>query len=348
MKDDKAEAVMVSILQGASLSVVDTVLLDAGIVEVEGICRPADYKSDEGSELASTIITPVATPTVSPARSDGTTTSVTREPSPIPQTSRPAAVVATSQTSNPELATRPSATVAASRSPSISISRASDALSVSSSAPDPTTAESVSLRDSIPRQGAFVTVLDRMIKFKDRSDGLPDCGEVLVCNPSESNEWYENLASDAGFNARSLERDRKVGAAGELLVSRRFSCMCPLWTNDLQIFELLNDHYRFTGFSIGAWKSTIRSLVSAHPKYANLTPWNGSETADIVYSDVEGELTEALVELQYLDDSVWTGARPDYYIEVKTTTGKCEEPFYMSDSQYRRVCGLYTTSRNLN
>lgn len=68
-----------------------------------------------------------------------------------------------------------------------------------------------------------------------------------------------------------------------------------------------------------------------------MDPWNGRETADLVYNDTEGDLTALLVENGYLDPSRWHTARPNYFIEVKTTTGPLETPFYMSKYQYRRV-----------
>jgi hypothetical protein len=218
VKDDKAEAVMVNILQNASLSVVDAILLDSGIVEVDGISRPADYESDEESELASTILTPAATPAVSPARSVGITMAVTREPSPIPQTSRPAAVVVTAQTSTPESATRPSADVADSRRPSTATFATSNTLPVPSSTPEAPIAPTFQSRDSFAHPDAYITVLDRMIKFCELCDDFPNHGEAVTFDLSGSGSWYQSLASDAGFNVRSLERDKRVGAAGELLV----------------------------------------------------------------------------------------------------------------------------------
>lgn len=219
VKDDKAETVMVNILQNASLSVVDAILLDSGIVEVDGISRPVDYESDEESELASTILTPAATPAVSPARSVGITTAGAREPSPIPQTSRPAAVAVTAQTSIPEPATRPSAVVANARRESAATFATSNTLPVPSSTPEAPIAPMFQSRDSLAHPTAYITVLDRMIKFGELCDDLPNRGEAVTFDLSRSGSWYESLVSDAGFNVRSLERDKRVGAAGELLVS---------------------------------------------------------------------------------------------------------------------------------
>jgi len=85
--------------------------------------------------------------------------------------------------------------------------------------------------------------------------------------------------------------------------------------------------------------------VRAHPDYADLQHWPGQETADIVYSDLDSQLTALLVDKGYLDADLWHGARLQYYIEVKTTTGPCETPFFMSKYQYQRVSrsGLFVS-----
>lgn len=107
-----------------------------------------------------------------------------------------------------------------------------------------------------------------------------------------------------------------------------------------QVFELLS-HLCITrhlpGFDRRNWKSNIRKYVTAHPEYADMEPWTGQETSDITYSDYEGVLTDALIEKDYLARDVWEGKRPEYFIEVKSTTMSCDTPFYMSKAQYRRV-----------
>jgi len=93
-------------------------------------------------------------------------------------------------------------------------------------------------------------------------------------------------------------------------------------------------------FSEKNWESTIRSYVTVHPEYANMLPWAGRETADITYKDGNGALTRLLAENGYLnrlDPNFVSQARPFYFIEVKSTTGPCETPFFMSNSQYQRV-----------
>ncbi len=72
-----------------------------------------------------------------------------------------------------------------------------------------------------------------------------------------------------------------------------------------------------------------------------MLPWNARETADIVYDDVEGNLTRWLIDGGHLAEHEWQRARPQYFLEVKTTTGPCDWPFYMSKKQYERVSALY-------
>ena len=99
-----------------------------------------------------------------------------------------------------------------------------------------------------------------------------------------------------------------------------------------QVFELLLKH-ALPGFTAANWRSRIRKEVSVHPEYHTLLPWNGVETADIVYHDTNSELTSALAGMGHM-----VAGTPTYYIEVKTTTGDWDNAFFMSKSQYRRVC----------
>lgn len=75
-----------------------------------------------------------------------------------------------------------------------------------------------------------------------------------------------------------------------------------------------------------------------------MQPWSGRETSDITYSDHEGVLTDFFVDKGYLERDLWADERPQYFVEVKTTTMSCETPFFMSNAQYCRVslsmCGL--------
>ncbi|KAK3347242.1 hypothetical protein B0T25DRAFT_521477 [Lasiosphaeria hispida] len=119
-----------------------------------------------------------------------------------------------------------------------------------------------------------------------------------------------------------MERDKQIGAAGELFVPEPLSRLEP----------------SLPGFSIANWQSTIRHYVSCHPEYSGLQrPWVGHETSDIVYDDANGDFTKLLIDKGYLDAGMWTGARPRYYVEVKATTKICSTRFFMSKNQYRRM-----------
>ena len=76
-----------------------------------------------------------------------------------------------------------------------------------------------------------------------------------------------------------------------------------------------------------------------------MEPWKGAETADIVYHDTCGEFTKLLIENEFLDGAVWKHARPKYFLEVKATTKECGTRFFLSKSQYSRVCWFHL---NLN
>ncbi|KAL4881114.1 hypothetical protein BJY04DRAFT_218629 [Aspergillus karnatakaensis] len=130
-----------------------------------------------------------------------------------------------------------------------------------------------------------------------------------------------NVAHEDAFGSRSqrqLEHDIKIGAAGELFV-----------------FEILL-RQELLNFDRTNWRSTIRKHVSSHPDYQDLTPWNGVETADIVYHDSTSSLTSTLINAGHLNGR-WAESTPKYFIEVKTTTGECDSAFFMSRAQYRRM-----------
>jgi len=85
-----------------------------------------------------------------------------------------------------------------------------------------------------------------------------------------------------------------------------------------------------------------------HEDYSDMTSYDGSETADIIYDDVDGVLTSYLASLEYLDEDTWRDKTPKYLLEVKTTTQECDTRFFMSKSQVQRVshcliCSLLTT-----
>jgi len=71
-----------------------------------------------------------------------------------------------------------------------------------------------------------------------------------------------------------------------------------------------------------------------------MRPWRGKESADILYVDNHHSLTKHLVEAGYLSKFWMAATMPIfYYLEVKTTTKGCGEPFFMSQTQRELVSG---------
>ncbi|KAK6958355.1 hypothetical protein Daesc_001154 [Daldinia eschscholtzii] len=128
-----------------------------------------------------------------------------------------------------------------------------------------------------------------------------------------------------GGGMPQIERDKRVGAAGELFVFELLSSMNP----------------SLRGFTRANWTSTIRRYVTVHPDYEDMSAWSGIETSDLEYEDVDGRLTAVLISKGHLR-SEWRGLRPKYYIEVKTTPGARDAPFFMSDAQYHKMKRLCT------
>ncbi|KAL1863985.1 hypothetical protein Daus18300_007950 [Diaporthe australafricana] len=153
---------------------------------------------------------------------------------------------------------------------------------------------------------AYVALLDKVIQAA-RWTTIPAIGANGMAELRGLDGWNGVDLSAAWGDENSLERNRKVGAAGELFFSRE------------------------------NWQSTIRRYVTGHRNYQDMQPWFGRETSDITYSDREGVLTDFFVEKGYLERDLWADERPEYFIEVKTTNMSCETPFFMSNSQYRRM-----------
>ncbi|KAF5538359.1 ATPase-like ATP-binding domain-containing protein [Fusarium mexicanum] len=179
----------------------------------------------------------------------------------------------------------------------------------------------------------YRSILDRVIE-KARNAAFPSRGSfdmthmrnALPGGDTDAYQSFDGLDVMGQFRSTNqLERDKKVGAAGELYVFELLSCLdLPNWNRS-------------------NWQSTIRSYVTIHPDYTDLQAWRGRETADLVYVDAEGHLTNTLIGCGYLGHDEWHGARPKYYIEVKTTTGPCSTAFYMSGKQYQLMQQVHHT-----
>lgn len=184
--------------------------------------------------------------------------------------------------------------------------------------------------------------------FPTRTNAPLDMSALLSALPTEyeTESSFDRIEESIRFRSKTqLERDRMVGAAGELYVSLNLDCECTcfqiLTYRKLQVFELLKTlDPAIPEFSMENWQSTIRDYVKVHAEYSDITRWPGNrETADIVYADTTGALTKVLIDCDYLSSS-WEHARPNYLLEVKTTTGPCRTPFFMSRLQYQRVSPL--------
>ena len=102
------------------------------------------------------------------------------------------------------------------------------------------------------------------------------------------------------------------------------------------MFELLKK-LGVPNFVEANWASTIRHEVRVHERYCDLAQFSGTETSDIVYEDHESILTHHLIDIGYLNGVTWAGKSPQYYIEVKSSTGRWDELFFVSGAQYDRV-----------
>ncbi|KAL7941030.1 hypothetical protein V8C42DRAFT_335914 [Trichoderma barbatum] len=167
---------------------------------------------------------------------------------------------------------------------------------------------SAARRASIPAKGIFD--LDAL------RTSLP-----LISTPSSNVYGINNYEFNSAGNFSQLERDKMIGAAGELYVFELLKACNPSLSN----------------FDIDNWKSTIRSYVKQHPEYAAIQPWSGRETSDLVYHDSMGVFTKLLIDKCYFDASTWENRRPIYHFEVKTTTSSCDTRFFVSKNQYKML-----------
>ncbi|KAJ4123151.1 hypothetical protein NW768_009679 [Fusarium equiseti] len=173
----------------------------------------------------------------------------------------------------------------------------------------------------------YRSILERVVDAARRANfphagafDMQDLRDALL----ETYQSFDGLdVMDRIGSSNQQERDKRVGAAGELYV-----------------FELLSK-LELPGWSRENWQSTIRTYAAGHPDYAGLSHWSRRETADLVYVDASGRLTNILIEAGILAAEQWSEKQPKYYFEVKTTTGPCKTPFYMSGNQYRLVSSIH-------
>ncbi|MCJ1310202.1 hypothetical protein MMC25_003863 [Agyrium rufum] len=302
--DPTAEAILTQIMACTSLRVLDNILKDAGIIEVEGVQRRP--------------VPGVVVPESGPASSDNLQFN-------LPDRSRDAngrssSASCTSTSSYPSFFDSNNSGVSTPTRPHPS--SASSPFGSGLYTPSSVGFTSPSDNSSVSIAG-YTALLDRIITSAARvvfpRHGTSAFDYVAMFSPPVSGASI--------FTTRSLERDRMVGAAGELFV---FEFLLSL---HLPAFDRQN------------WRSTIRREVRVHEKYRDMTPWWGSETADLVYQDTQGTLTSLLTDKGYLNEAEWQNVQPTYYLEVKTTPRNCAEQFYMSALQYKRMKRMRLTQK---
>ncbi|GES62023.1 chaperone protein htpG [Aspergillus terreus] len=178
---------------------------------------------------------------------------------------------------------------------------------------------------SLPLDSEYYRLLRHVVSTA-REAVFPSRGPFDMAALSHGLGAYISNSSDA-FRLRTMEkieRDKRIGAAGELFIFELLSCLSP----------------PLPSFSRDSWMSTIRHYVRVHEEYADLEPWHGRETADMLYADRDGIFTALLIDKGYLRADTWAGRRPTYYLEVKATTASWETPFYMSKYQHERLQNL--------
>lgn len=93
-------------------------------------------------------------------------------------------------------------------------------------------------------------------------------------------------------------------------------------------------------FGTDNWQSTIRHNVTVLAEYANLSSWPPPEISDLVYETNSSLFEHFLRRRSYNRDQLpsWpvSGGDPiQWLVEVKTTTGPCSTPFFMSKNQHQ-------------
>ncbi|KNG81405.1 hypothetical protein ANOM_010513, partial [Aspergillus nomiae NRRL 13137] len=149
----------------------------------------------------------------------------------------------------------------------------------------------------------YRSILEKVVSAA-RQFIFPTRGSIDTSLLGEFQNLHLREPSDNTGHLRSLEkleRDKRIGAAGELFVFEVLSRLRP----------------NLPGFSRESWQSTIRQYIQLHEDYIDLQPWCGPKG--------------------YLSSEMWAGKRPRFYLEVKSTTSSCETPFYMSKYQYERM-----------
>jgi hypothetical protein len=195
IRDPAAEAVFCQVINSKRIEDVISVLEDAGVVQVVGVSTP-DLDNDDASDQddSEVIATPPSTVTSPPPSTAYTP----------PSNASSHTGYSASHSALPILTTPP---------PRINLT--------------PTTPPS-EVRATPP--SGYVAILDRVLRAADGSFNFPNAGETMDYVAIEA--WVEQHPTFGSiFPTRSLDRDRKVGAAGELFVSSAivFACVALIF-----------------------------------------------------------------------------------------------------------------------
>ncbi|KAK5286430.1 hypothetical protein LTR43_010495 [Exophiala xenobiotica] len=184
--------------------------------------------------------------------------------------------------------------------------------------------------EQVARNEQYKKLLREVVRQARRGPYSPRRGSLSLYEIDQALDELDNPVDYASFSRTfggagngNFEHNARIGAAGELFV-----------------FELLKS-FRVSDFSIDNWQSSIRHYVRELPEYANEPTWRGREISDIMYEGNCPRLMDILRQHTtfayppWLEAGVTTPAAVRYHIEVKTTSGPCSTPFFMSGNQYR-------------
>lgn len=191
ISDPKALSIMISILQAPRLSVVDAILRNEGIVEIEGISHPEEPDSDTET-VSETVTEREKEPEPARESENGISTSSSLTPRSSP--------ISTPFSSTSPSPSRRGYSIRSSQTPQI---RVFD----ESAAPEPERQPSA---EAVREQSEYAILLDHAI--------------VAASNtalPKFLNQRFYEVNENRIFEfhrQRSFDRDKKIGAAGELFV----------------------------------------------------------------------------------------------------------------------------------
>jgi hypothetical protein len=172
----------------------------------------------------------------------------------------------------------------------------------------------------------------------------------MVDSRSVGNPSQESLANLQIGSSSGLDRNEKVGAAGEYFVSNIDLTRVAHQCTSLMAKVLLLLHHTLSGQVDGRhWRSRTRNAVKKHLGHSDWPEYTEDEDdADIVFFDEHSSLTNLLIAKGFLDPQSWRGRQVNYLIEVKSTLGSRSKEFYLSNKQFHRVCLERSDQSNSN